>query len=70
LSFGQNCNKISKFKNDVLCNVLNEIGQIKCTLFFYHKWGGFMVKELISIFGVHKSIPKNDMGYGPNWNVD
>jgi hypothetical protein len=26
LSFGQNCNKISKFKDDVLCNVWNQIG--------------------------------------------
>jgi hypothetical protein len=36
MSFGQNFNKIPNIKNDVLCNVLNEIGQIRCTLLFYH----------------------------------
>jgi hypothetical protein len=63
LSFGQNHNKISKNKNDVLCNVLNEIGQIECTLLFFHnKWGGLVVKELISILEVQGSILTNDMG--------
>jgi hypothetical protein len=54
--------KLSNIKNDVLCNVLNEIGSIECTLLFCHnKWGGLVVKELISIFGVQRSIPTNDM---------
>jgi hypothetical protein len=39
-------------------------------LFFFHKWGGFVVKELIFIFGVQGSILMNGMGCDQRWNVN
>jgi hypothetical protein len=49
----------------------NELGLIECTLLLCHnKWGGLVVKKFISILGVQKLIPTNDMGCGQRWNVD
>jgi hypothetical protein len=72
LSFGQkNLNKIWKIKIDVLCNILNEVGQIECTLLFCHnKSGSLVVKELTYILGVQGSIPIISMGCGQWWDVD
>jgi hypothetical protein len=36
----------------------------------YNKWGGLMVKELISFLGVQGLIFTNDMGCDKCWNVD
>jgi uncharacterized UPF0160 family protein len=39
-------------------------------LLFNNKWGGLVVKELISILGVQGSIFTHGMGCGQHWNVD
>jgi hypothetical protein len=39
-------------------------------LLSHNKWGGLVVKELMSILGVQKSILINAMGCGQCWNVD
>jgi hypothetical protein len=59
LSFGQNCNKKSTIKNDLLCNVLNEV---KHRLILHKRHIIFLPqqarwldsKEFISILGVQK----------------
>jgi hypothetical protein len=35
-----------------------------------NKWGGLVVKELISMFEIQGSIPTNDIGCVQHWNVD
>jgi hypothetical protein len=37
---------------------------------FTKKWGGFVVKELNSIFGAQGSNFTNDIYYGQHWNID
>jgi hypothetical protein len=64
-------NKISKNKNNVLGNVLNEVGYLKCTLLIcFNKWGDLVVNELILIFEIQGSIATNDIGCVQHWNVD
>jgi hypothetical protein len=40
------------------------------TFLAHNKWGGLVVKELVSILGVQKSIRTHDMGLGQWWVVD
>jgi len=59
LSFGQNCNKISMIKNDVLCNGLNEVKHRlilhKMHIIFLPQQVRWLdSKEFIFILGVQK----------------
>ncbi len=63
--------KLATNKNNVSCNALNQVGQIKCKLLIcFNKWGQLVLKGLISILEIQGSIFTNDISCVQHLNVD